>query len=93
MQQAENNKEELIKVLKYFKNDTLKYRAACFLIANMPYHDYYEGNDLKKYLKYFEVYLDGRHKPEQMVDSLNKADGGFSMHSYSKRFTVIFKKS
>lgn len=34
-----NNKEELIKVLEHYKDsDELKFEAACFLIANMPYH-------------------------------------------------------
>lgn len=88
LQQAKENKKELIKVLEYLKDDSLKYRALCFLIENMPYHDYYEGNNLKKYLKYFEVYSDGRHKPEQIVDSLNKADGGFSMHSLIHKYDI-----
>ena len=66
LQQAKHNKAELEKVLKHFKHDSLKYRAACFLIENMPYHDYYEGKELEKYLKYFEVYSDGKHKPQQI---------------------------
>ena len=81
LQQAKHNKGELEKVLKYFKNDSLKYRAAYFLIENMPYHDYYEGKQLEKYLKYFDVYSDGKHKPQQIVDSLKKADGEFLSHS------------
>ena len=36
LQQAKHNKAELEKVLKHFKHDSLKYRAACFLIENMP---------------------------------------------------------
>lgn len=32
LQQAKHNKAELEKVLKHFKHDSLKYRAACFLI-------------------------------------------------------------
>ena len=36
LQQAKDNKEELEKVLTHFENDSLKYRAACFLIENMP---------------------------------------------------------
>lgn len=47
LQQAKDNKEELEKVLTHFENDSLKYRAACFLIENMPYHDYYEGEGLE----------------------------------------------
>jgi len=38
---AGNNRTELEKVLDHYKNkpaDSLKYRAACFLIENMPYH-------------------------------------------------------
>ena len=36
------NRTELEKVLEYYKDDSLKYRAACFLIENMPYHYGYE---------------------------------------------------
>lgn len=88
LQQAKGNKEELVKVLRYFENDSLKYRAACFLIENMPYHDYYEGKDFKKYLKYFEVYSDGKHKPQQIVDSLEKVDGAFSFRSLSHKYDI-----
>ena len=36
---AGKNKTELIKVLNHYKGkDKLKYKAACFLIGNMPYH-------------------------------------------------------
>lgn len=43
LQQAKDNKEELIKVLKHFEGDSLKYRAACFLIESMPYYYSYQG--------------------------------------------------
>lgn len=37
---AGENKENLIEVLNHYKNkDRQKYTAACFLIANMPYHE------------------------------------------------------
>ena len=88
LQQAKDNKEELEKVLTHFENDSLKYRAACFLIENMPYHDYYEGKELEKYLKYFEVYSDGKHKPQQIVDSLKKADGAFSLRLLSHKYDI-----
>lgn len=35
LEMAEDNRIELEKVLVYYKNDSLKYRAACFLIENM----------------------------------------------------------
>lgn len=72
------NKEELVKVLRHYEGDSLKYRAACFLIENMPYHGYSEGRALAKYRKYFEIYADGNHDAQQLVDSLKEADGGFS---------------
>lgn len=40
LQQAENNRLELEKVLNHYKNDSLKYKSAIFLIENMPYYTY-----------------------------------------------------
>lgn len=40
---AGNNREELEKVLTYYKDSGLKYNAACFLIENMPHYFSYEG--------------------------------------------------
>ncbi len=40
---AGNNKKELMEVLNYYSHtnaDSLKYKAACFLIENMIYHNY-----------------------------------------------------
>lgn len=46
---AGDNRYELEKVLEYFADnpDTLKYRAAVFLIENMPYHFTQEGKDME----------------------------------------------
>jgi hypothetical protein len=49
---AGNNRGELETVLNYYhKNpsDSLKYKAACFLIENMPYHYTVEGQTLSAY--------------------------------------------
>ena len=35
---AGNNRSTFENVLKHYKNDSLKYKAARFLIENMPYH-------------------------------------------------------
>lgn len=53
LEAAGDNRAELEKVLRHYKGDTLKYRAARFLIENMPYHTYYVGKELEKYKKYF----------------------------------------
>ena len=35
---ADTNRTELEHVLEHYKNDTLKYMAARYLMENMPYH-------------------------------------------------------
>jgi len=54
--QAGKNRKELQKVLDYFKNDPdpLKYKAALFLIKNMPGHYTLIGKDSHKYRNIFE---------------------------------------
>lgn len=45
LENSGNNRQELEQVLEYFqtkKSDSLKYKAAKFLIENMPYHNYIE---------------------------------------------------
>lgn len=52
------NRAELEKVLaRYAANpeDSLKYRAAVFLIENMPGHTYYRGKQLDNYLEYYAI--------------------------------------
>lgn len=55
----------------------------------MPYHDYYEGEGLEKYLKYFEVYSDGKHKSQQIVDSLKRLMENFLFVYYP--ISMIYK--
>ena len=51
---ARRNVVELERVLNYYKTDSLKYKAACFLIANMPYHGSREEVSLSnEYVDYF----------------------------------------
>lgn len=40
---AGENRRELEQVLEYYRGDSLKYRAACFLIENMPHWYAYDG--------------------------------------------------
>ena len=49
---SDKNRTELEKVLSHYsasKDDSLKYKAAIFLIKNMPYHYYPQSEDLDKY--------------------------------------------
>ena len=52
------NRAELEKVLVRYAarpEDSLKYRAAVFLIENMPGHTYYKGEQLDNYLEYYAI--------------------------------------
>lgn len=52
LQEAKNNRQEMEKVLAFFSHsvkDSLKYRAACFLIENMPGHVTYSSEEMEQY--------------------------------------------
>ena len=68
---AGDNRGELEKVLNHFKDDPdpLKYKAAKFLIKNMPYHYSYEGKGIEQY---DSVYLAMAEEPIQFRDSVFK---------------------
>lgn len=90
LEKAGTNRVELEKVLnRYRDTDEEKYRAACFLIRNMPFYYSYEGKELEKYLQYFKVYAAHRDKKAQdIIDSLEQADGKFTMALLNKRKDV-----
>lgn len=79
LRQAGKNRSELEKVLLHYQvnpADSLKYRAACFLIENMPFYTYYVGEQLEKYKSYY-VWLNDRQgkTPAQIADSVKKVYG------------------
>lgn len=51
LKNAGNNSSELQKVLDHYKGNTLKLKAAHFLIENMPYQNYYESKKYDQYKK------------------------------------------
>lgn len=61
LQQSGDNRSELEKVLKHYRNDSLKYSAACFLIENMI------G-------KYSVLPSDSKDKYRQVLDCLPEED-------------------
>ena len=74
LQIAGLNRPELEKVLTHYKDDTLKYKAAVFLIENMPGHYSYSG--------------DGIHEYYREIDSLLNTDlKAFDMIGESERIT------
>ncbi len=78
---AGDNRDEMEKVLRHFKNDQnpLKYKAAQFLIENMPYHYGWEHEDTTRLHAYYHA-LQGSNVPaEEIYDSISKADGVYDV--------------
>ena len=70
---AEN--PELKRVLDHCKDDSLKYRAARFLIANLPYHATNDAPSMDAQLKLYELHSTGKYSPEEVIDSVSRAYG------------------
>ena len=91
LSQSGENRGELEKVLSHYRldpADSLKYKAACFLIENMPYYTYYKGKLLEQYLTYYSLLQETRGKnikPKVVADSIRHIYGSFhldSLHFY-----------
>ena len=69
-----NNRLELEKVLEHYKEneaDSLKLRAAKFLIMNMPGHQSYTGKDIEEYYVEAEKIIFSDRKIDEQVNELN----------------------
>ena len=67
---AGDNRSELEKVLTYYKDDSLKLKACCFLIENMPRYFSYTGHVLDS-IKAIKASVDKEGKlPDEKVDPL-----------------------
>lgn len=79
LQSAESNRKELEKVLRHYQKnpaDSLKYKAACFLIENIPYYSYPEGKQLNNYKSYYAWLKPSKGKtPQEVADSVRKVFG------------------
>lgn len=70
LQMAKENRTELEKVLnRYNQNpsDSLKYKAACFLIENMPYYYYFEGDALDSCFVFYKTLSEQKDVPPDIV--------------------------
>jgi len=80
LSQAGANRSELEKVLSYYQEDSLKYKAAVFLIENMPFHSYLDGPELMCYRKYYECANGNYIRLNHILDSLNGIYGTSFLH-------------
>jgi len=89
---AGENRNELEAVLSHYKKDAaddLKYKAAAFLIENMPYHFYYEGELLDRYSDIYETMM-RIQEPDVVRDSFINKYGQFSTHSLKKKEDIKY---
>jgi len=76
---------ELHKVLDKYKNDSLKYEAALFLIDNLPYHEGVVYSDLTPMYHTYELFGTGKFTPEQAKDSVTRKFGTWFFNSVNYR--------
>ena len=62
----------LEKVLHKYSSDSLKYLAAKFLIENLDSHYGYSEEQIKPYLKMYELFGTGKLSIEEAEDSVKK---------------------
>jgi hypothetical protein len=93
---AADNRVELEKVLFRYKQkeeDSLKYRAACFLIENMPYCYYFEGELLDNYESYYYALHEHKTKryvkPACILDSISNLYGEFSLSKLQRKQDLL----
>jgi hypothetical protein len=93
---AADNRAELEKVLLRYKQnpeDSLKYRAACFLIENMPYYYYFEGELLDNYESYYQALHEHKKKryikPAEILDSIKHIYGAFDLHKLQLKHDLL----
>lgn len=55
---AGDNRTELEKVLTHYENDSLKLKAAIYLIESMPFHYSYSGSELDSFKMALDQYVD-----------------------------------
>ncbi len=79
LQVAGENRQELEKVLHYYRinlADSLKYKAVCFLIENIPFYTYSDGEQLENYKSYYVWLKTSKGKtPQEIADSVKNVYG------------------
>lgn len=83
LKRAGDNRGELEKVLTHYRQrdeDSLKYKAACFLIENMPYHYTYGGETVEEYHRELLALVRKAEAPiiDSIRDRLRQAAGRLS---------------
>jgi hypothetical protein len=97
LNEAGSNREQLQKVLDYYSqpHDTLKLKAAVFLIRNLPFHYGYYGGKIKNYTAAFSaidtLYYKNTNIPEWTKNSI--LDSVMKIHGTNDHLPVIINDS
>ena len=79
---------ELYQVLEKYKDDSLKYDAALFLIENLPYHRGAVHSDLTPMYHTYELFGTGKFTPEQAKDSTERKYGTWHYRDINYRSDI-----
>jgi len=96
LKQAGSNREELERVLKHYSShptDSLKLRAAEFLIANMPGKYSLSGDLLEQYKSYFFEASKNPRRSQIILDSLQQLYGPIAEDKLSVEMDVQWIKA
>lgn len=81
------NRIELEKVLKHYENDSLKLKAAIFLIENMPFYYAYESKQLDQYKNnLYKIAIENECSDDEAIQIAQKRFGVLSYDSFRKVF-------
>lgn len=82
---AGDNRIELEKVLWHYSEDSLKYKAACFLIENMPYYYSYKNERIDQYQKeYYRLAEENNGSGDRAIQILQQKYGFLNPDEYEK---------
>lgn len=93
---AGENRDELEKVIDHYNQnpaDSLKLKAAYFLIGNMIGKFYYEGELLDIYSECFRLFSDDQVRNEKILDSIAGIHGPFSVNSLDMKLDLEHLKA
>lgn len=88
---AKENRSELETVLKHYSlqaKDSLKLRAAQFLIENMPYHFYYDGEKVEQQLNVYKIIAESKERPQVVIDSIYATNPPPSLSNHDKKSDI-----
>lgn len=88
---AGENRTELEKTLVYYSHapkDSLKYKAACFLIENMAHHYYYTGEELEYKKQYYKILTETDLWGGVVADSLDKEASARNLKSPVLKYDI-----